>query len=423
MATTYQSGLNQDVSDSRSVAPELGATAWSLGEKVARRFKMSRKTLDAEQQQLGGRTDLILGVVLCAQLFSLIVSLRGGYQQQVPHIPLIFAAVALAVYAVMLSSRSQAAEAESVEAEGRRFDLANFVADLVWETDVNGVIVFEGGRLLPDLLSCDRPSLIGLHYRAVVTLSEAELTRMMAALGSAEAYSDVQSEVIGGDRGKITISMNAAPRFTQDGTICGYIGVATDVTDRVALQNEIMHMAEHDALTGLANRRAFKRRLEQDINANQGPVGLAVYAIDLDGFKQINDTYGHDVGDMLLVQAAQRMRGITRTTDWCARLGGDEFVLVAGDVTNANEANAIARRLVCTLAAPYNIGRLSLKVPASIGIARSPYHSTHAARLMKFADIALYRAKSTFKGECIMFDQMIDGEVLYKCESRLATQT
>ncbi|WP_176513052.1 diguanylate cyclase domain-containing protein [Pseudomonas faucium] len=172
---------------------------------------------------------------------------------------------------------------------------------------------------------------------------------------------------------------------------CGYRGILHDVSAHVEYQNQLYAMAHNDALTGLGNRKAFHHYLKELLG--QHPQPLTLFFIDLDRFKQVNDTFGHEAGDALLVCLARRLENAVRKPDRAFRLGGDEFtLLVRGD--NVEDAERLAKRLLDVLSEPVRLGDLTIDyVTPSIGIARSPHHSTDPAELIKTADAAMYEAK------------------------------
>ncbi|MEO6421798.1 MAG: diguanylate cyclase [Candidatus Nitrotoga sp.] len=152
--------------------------------------------------------------------------------------------------------------------------------------------------------------------------------------------------------------------------------------------------ALHDSLTGLANRHLLADRIAQAItHAQRNTNAMALLYIDLDGFKQINDTLGHDIGDIVLKQAASRLVAAVRHEDTVARLGGDEFVIVLWQVSSADGASLTAEKIIQTLSQPYNIQGRNINITASIGISIYFMHGHDAETLSKSADLALYDAK------------------------------
>jgi diguanylate cyclase (GGDEF)-like protein len=160
-----------------------------------------------------------------------------------------------------------------------------------------------------------------------------------------------------------------------------------------ARENE--HQAHHDALTGLPNRARFFERVEQEIAAAQGrSASLAVMILDLDRFKEVNDTLGHRAGDSLLRQASSRLAGTLRPGDLLARLGGDEFALLLCDLPSAAAATEVARRISDTIERPFELDGLSVHIESSIGIALYPTHGDDGETLLQRADVAMYAAKA-----------------------------
>jgi two-component system cell cycle response regulator len=152
--------------------------------------------------------------------------------------------------------------------------------------------------------------------------------------------------------------------------------------------------ALHDSLTGLANRQLLVDRVSQAItHAQRNMNAMALLYIDLDGFKQINDTFGHDGGDIVLKLAASRLVAAVRQEDTVARLGGDEFVIVLSQISNADGASLAAEKMIQTLSQPYNIHGHTVSITASIGVSIYSIHGRDAEALSKSADLALYDAK------------------------------
>ncbi len=165
-------------------------------------------------------------------------------------------------------------------------------------------------------------------------------------------------------------------------------------------------MAYFDVLTQLPNRSSFyiEFRLELD-KAKRFKNRVALFFIDLDGFKEINDSYGHDVGDALLVDVAQRLRESIRTTDLAARLGGDEFTIILSGVNGGAESLEIAQKIIDKLNQPYHIDHHRIHIGASIGIAIYPEHGDDIDTLVKNADDMMYEAKASGKNSAKLFTQ------------------
>jgi len=173
------------------------------------------------------------------------------------------------------------------------------------------------------------------------------------------------------------------------------IGTVYDITEQQRSQRRMEHKAMHDPLTGLPNRTTLMNRLDQALArpAEGGGPGLAVLFLDLDGFKAVNDTHGHDAGDRLLIAAARRIRRCVRASDTVARIGGDEFILLLPGVDAPDQALALAEKVRTALALPFEQDGVALRVSSSIGVALAPEHGTSARELCACADRAMYRAK------------------------------
>ncbi|PDV99338.1 sensor domain-containing protein [Candidatus Chloroploca asiatica] len=180
---------------------------------------------------------------------------------------------------------------------------------------------------------------------------------------------------------------------------------------------QLAYQSYHDPLTGLPNRLLFEDRLHQALEiARRSGNLMAVMMLDLDRFKQINDTLGHTVGDTLLIQLARRFEGCVRTTDTLARRGGDEFMLVLPDVSGAQQVTRVARRLHDALRTPFVINQQELFVSASIGASLYPHDGENADALQRSAEAAMYRAKSTLRNSFQFFDATVNTAALARLQ-------
>jgi len=184
-------------------------------------------------------------------------------------------------------------------------------------------------------------------------------------------------------------------RDPRSGTVTHFVGVQYDITEIKRYQEEIEHQANHDALTGLANRNLLKDRLQQALAlAHRYGRSFSVVFIDLDNFKLINDSLGHDIGDRLLKIVAERLAACVREGDTVARLGGDEFVLLATDQERDDAVYRIVHQVMTEIARPFAIDKRELKVTCSVGIAKFPRDGQDGDTLLRNADTAMYRAKA-----------------------------
>ncbi len=182
------------------------------------------------------------------------------------------------------------------------------------------------------------------------------------------------------------------------------IGTHTDITERKKSETLIWHQAHIDALTGLPNRRMLHERLEQEIKkAKRDGLQLALLFIDLDHFKEVNDTLGHDSGDLLLIEAARRLRSCVRESDSVARMGGDEFTVILTELTEASSADGILQKLLHTLQTVFRLNQETVFISASIGVTIYPHDATEIEDLFKNADQALYVAKGAGRNRFSFF--------------------
>jgi len=191
--------------------------------------------------------------------------------------------------------------------------------------------------------------------------------------------------------------IHLAPVHDDHGALTHYIGVQSDVTARVEAQERVRHLAYHDSLTGLANRRSVQEHMGRVVeDRSRDGAGVALLFLDLDDFKAVNDRFGHAVGDQLLRHVAGRLRSVVRSSDLLARQGGDEFLLLLTDLPEdpAAVAERVAWQAVAALGAPFEVAGQRVRVGASVGLALGMADSTDPEHLFRLADAAMYRAKA-----------------------------
>jgi diguanylate cyclase (GGDEF)-like protein len=178
------------------------------------------------------------------------------------------------------------------------------------------------------------------------------------------------------------------------GHATGYVAAARDISARKEAEFQIAHMARHDALTDLANRTLFRERLVQELGmSHRRGANFAVLCLDLDRFKFVNDTLGHQAGDALLCAVAGRLRGLVRAEDTVARIGGDEFMIIQTGPLVAGSIRTLAQRLIEVVSQPIKLEGGAVTVGVSIGVAVAPQDGTDPDLLCRNADLALFQAK------------------------------
>jgi diguanylate cyclase (GGDEF)-like protein/PAS domain S-box-containing protein len=219
------------------------------------------------------------------------------------------------------------------------------------------------------------------------------------------AKGDVQTQLVqSGDGRTVSIVNRAMPNG-------GWVATHEDITERTRAEERIRHMARHDSLTGLPNRAAFRDEMEQALKRARRGQMLAALCLDLDHFKNVNDTLGHLLGDKLLCAVAARLKDVVRETDTIARLGGDEFAVLQVGLDKPEAASAFAQRIIAAINQPYEIEGHQVIVSTSIGIAIAPNDGSTTEQLLRNADMALYRAKSDGRSVFRYFEPEMDQQL------------
>lgn len=272
-----------------------------------------------------------------------------------------------------------------------------------WATDGNGGLTYlshnAAERLhipIDQLLGHDLCNLFESDTDDSEFKSERPLVFLLKARNS---ISQLTVRVCGGEK-DAWWEISGKPQFDEKGEFTGYRGSAKDVTATRDSVRDAVRMAQYDELTGLANRHRMKRRLAAQLEANRNTKrSCALLLLDLDRFKQVNDTHGHPVGDELLKQVGSRIKRIVGDRGEIGRLGGDEFQIMLPDVDDRGTLGDLGQRLVQMLSQPYTINGLRAVIGASVGIAIAPYDGLEPDELVSAADLALYSAKAHGRGQ------------------------
>ncbi len=287
--------------------------------------------------------------------------------------------------------------------------LATSAPIAIYRLDQNQECIFVNDRWT-ELTGQTMDDAIGTGYLAVVNrrdliqLSEIANSELMG--GSAEIR---MHPITGGTR--FVVSRWA--RLVDNGCGVGIVGTLEDITQQKTLEARLLHQATHDSLTGLPNRVIINEHLTKAIErAKRNSEVVTVVFCDLDRFKIVNDSLGHDTGDRLLVAVSDRLRSVLRSADVLGRFGGDEFIVIASGAADCDVDNTIAERIVAAFAEPFDIGTgRGYPCTASLGIARSVPDSTPES-LLRDADVAMYRAKERGRGRAEEFDEVLRSRAL-----------
>jgi diguanylate cyclase (GGDEF)-like protein/PAS domain S-box-containing protein len=343
------------------------------------------------------------------------------HDERLDPIPLVVATVVLIVLAFVRSSRLfravEVAHAEMRQSQRHFEALARNSSDGVLVVDPDGILVgtthstppclaLDGepiaGRLVWDLLRPDdRASAQALPEKAVL------------APGTVHSTELCLPGVDGAARWLVARVVN----LVDEPAVGGLVMNLQDITDRKEIEEQLTHQALHDALTGLANRSLLRDRIELALrrSVRSGTHPTVLY-LDLDGFKSVNDTLGHEAGDRMLCEVASRLAGVVRAGDTVSRLGGDEFaILIDADSSDIHEASTTADRVLQVIGVPVDIDGQLLGVSVSIGIAIAEEGST-ATSLLRDADIAMYQAKSAGAGRWLGYHPTMRDDALQRFE-------
>lgn len=297
------------------------------------------------------------------------------------------------------------------QSQARFKALTELSSDWYWEQDENFRFVAVGGppeeRSVP--LAEDHVGKTRWEL-GVLGVSQAQWDRHRAALEAHTEFHDFEMQRVRADGTAFWVSISGAPMFDTSGKFTGYQGVGRDITERKLAEAQIEKLAFYDALTGLPNRRLLVERLQLALlNTTRHALYSAVLFIDLDNFKDLNDTLGHDMGDLLLRQVAERLQASVREVDTVARLGGDEFVVVLDELgSDADTVTAwverVGQKILVNLNQVYTLAQMDFHSTPSVGVALLSNQIKSVDELLKQADLAMYESKAAGRNTMRFFD-------------------
>ena len=282
-----------------------------------------------------------------------------------------------------------------IESEIRFRSILDSIEDGYFEVDLEGSFTFFNDNI-PQQLGYAYDECVGLSYKKYVDDANAKCVfeTFHKVFVSGTPTKSFDWELIKKDGSTMYVEASVSLQRNRDGDPVGFCGIVRDITDRKKTEQELAYLAYHDALTGLHNRKAFLEKLEEVLHeAKRYENSRSLLFIDLDHFKKVNDVYGHEVGDKLLMQVAIRLTEILRDTDYVSRLGGDEFTIILGG-PEKTKLEKVASRILKALSRPYTIQGIKIDfVTPSIGASTYPEDGQDADVLLKNADCAMYKAK------------------------------
>lgn len=292
---------------------------------------------------------------------------------------------------------------ELAEALRERENIIETIPDIIYMVDLNSKLV-RWNQNLEVFTGFSAAELMETYIYAL--FAEQERTHIAEAIrvGFERGRFEAQGDLVRKDGTAVSYHWTGAPLKDDQGHVIGLTGVGRDITERKALEEQLSHQAFSDSLTSLPNRALFLHRLTGSLSRGRHRGNLvAVLFLDLDRFKVINDSLGHQVGDQLLVAVGQRLQACLRPEDTVARLGGDEFAILLEDVGNVAAATSVAERIADQLQSPLTCAGHEVFVTTSIGVALGSPGNDRTEELLRNADLAMYQAKNKGKAQYEVF--------------------
>lgn len=307
------------------------------------------------------------------------------------------------------------------QSEERYRTIMEEMEEWYFETDLAGNIIFSNDTFA-NVFGYSQQELTGLDFRSFAEKegSDSVCKLFNQVLKTGTSTKNIPCEFIRTDGTVTSAEFSIFPKRDKDGKVCGFRGVGHDITERKRAGEKIQYLATHDVLTQLPNRSMFSQLLNHAIQAaHRYKRQFAVLFIDLDRFKIINDTLGHEAGDRLLQEVATRLKEPLRAVDVVARLGGDEFVILIEEVSDSSQVAVVAHKILASIIKPITLIGQECRITASIGICMYPKDAEDEQSLMKNADMAMYFAKEEGKNNYQFYSKNIQS----KSVERLTIET
>lgn len=287
---------------------------------------------------------------------------------------------------------------------------------LVSVFDSEGVLLQVNDRLV-ELSGYNQEELIGSSFqRFSHNINQHQLTEVFALLRRGEVWSG-RIELLNKSGESSWLESSFVPFLDAEQRVSQVVGVHTDVTQQVLSHAEMVYQAQYDTLTALPNRALLMDRLSQMLRSAKRRNGtVAVLFMDLDDFKKVNDSLGHEVGDELLIEVARRLKAVVREVDTVGRLGGDEFLVLISDFAHIEDVEQVARKIIDTIRRPVLVGDYELVVGVSIGIAFYPEDGDSDSEVLRHADSAMYNSKKVGRNTWSYFTAEMNQEVARRLE-------
>ncbi|MEN8189186.1 MAG: diguanylate cyclase [Thermodesulfobacteriota bacterium] len=294
------------------------------------------------------------------------------------------------------------------ESEVKYRGLVEYSHDWIWEMDSQGRYTYSSPQV-ESILGYRSEEIVNMTAFDVMEAGEAE--KLVATYQGREEDEDsiitvtIENIFLHNDGNKVILETRGAPFFDNMGMAAGFRGIGRDITAKKQQEEILKRQATIDSLTGLPNRSLFMDRLQREVlHSKRLGNSFALLFVDLDQFKEVNDSMGHAAGDLLLSQVAQRYTGVVRESDTVARLGGDEFVVMLSNIPKSDDIARIAQILVNVSSRPFWVNNQEVQIGASIGISRYPRDSDNADTLLVQADSAMYRSKQSGRSRFCFFE-------------------